>query len=317
MTWRPNSTPQIAAARSKMLSAVRDYFRQQDVLEVSTPTLTTCTTLDPNIESVVAHVSGREHFLHTSPEHYMKRLLAAGYPDIYQVCNVYRDGEAGRLHLPEFTMLEWYRRNYNLESIMQETAALVTQVMKQHACKEPPAYRSYCNAFDDALSVDPKTASIDTLASCVDADDRLRQSLGDDRDAWLDLAMATRVADTFPENRLTLVYHYPASQAALARLCPQDETVADRFELYIGSVELANGFVELTDADEQASRFALDQQKRARLGRRPLEQDADLLEALRTGLPESAGVALGIDRLLMIDQAAHDIQSITTFAPGT
>lgn len=316
MSWRPNSTPEIAAARARMLATARSFFADRNVLEVSTPALTACTTPDPNIESVVANVSGESRFLHTSPEHFMKRLLAASYPDIYQVCNVYRDGEIGHVHLPEFSMLEWYRRGFELQAIMRETADLVARLMAEKKLQQP-RFVSYCDAFGETLSLHPLNADVGALADSVAADAQLSSSLGDDRDAWLDLAMASRVAKSFEDDRLTLVYHYPASQAALARLCPHDNSVADRFELYCGTVELANGFVELTNASEQKARMEIDRHKRKKAGHKDIEPDENLLDALRAGMPEAAGVALGLDRLLMIDQGAHDIRSITTFTPGT
>lgn len=300
-----------------MLRAARTFFEARQVLEVNTPGLSSRTSTDPNIHSIIAQLSERKMYLHTSPEHFMKRLLAADYPDIFQICSVYRDGEAGRYHLPEFTMIEWYRRGFELHAMMQETIDLVTKVFTRKKLTLPPQFVTYAGVFDEALSLDPVLADIDTLAGCMDADQALVDSLGDDRDAWLDLAMATRIAATFSPDQLTLVYHYPASQAALARLCPDDDKVADRFELYCGAIELANGFVELTDANEQKKRFESDQDKRKSRGLEACEIDNALIEALRSGMPPAAGVALGLDRLLMIDEGKDDIRSVTTFTPGS
>lgn len=317
MTWRPNSSVDTAVARAQMLNSVRAFFAAQKVLEVSTPTLSSHTATDPNIDSITANLSGRKLYLQPSPEHYMKRLLAAGYPDIYQVCSVYRDGESGRHHLPEFTMLEWYRHDFELSAIMEETINLVANALMSKPPVRPPLLTRYVDAFQYALSIDPLIADIDTLANAVDADERLRESLGDDRDAWLDLVMASRVATAFATDQLTAVYHYPASQAALARLCPENDQLADRFELYWGAVELANGFVELTDAAEQLSRFRLDQDKRDASGRNQVDIDKSFIEALTAGLPPTAGVALGIDRLLMINQGQDDVHAVVTFTPGS
>jgi lysyl-tRNA synthetase class 2 len=299
-----------------MLRDVRDFFMQREVLEVSTPALSSRTATDPNIESIVAHWSGQQSYLHSSPEHHMKRLLAAGFPDIYQVCPVYRDGESGRHHLPEFTILEWYRLGFELSAIIDETIDLASTLLRNEIAN-PPLRLSYLDAFKQALSIDPLTAGIDTLATAVNADERLRASIGDDRDSWLDLVMAGKVATTFRPDQLTVVYHYPRSQAALARICPMDEQVADRFEMYWGTLELANGFVELTNAAEQRERFQDDQRKRNKSGRTRHELDEKLIEALDTGLPPCAGVALGIDRLLMIDESVTDIHSVVTFTPGS
>jgi len=316
MTWRPNASVDTAIARARMLNSVRSFFAQRDVLEVSTPTLSSRTATDPNIESIVTRWSGRDLYLQTSPEHHMKRLLAAGYPDIYQVCKVFRDGESGRRHMPEFTMLEWYRLGIGLPAIIEETTNLVSKLLVNKKLDESPRLISYGDAFENALSLDPMTTDVASMAKAVNADEQLRESIGDDLDAWLDLAMASQVASTFATNRLTAVYHYPRSQAALAQICPQDDRVADRFELYCGPIELANGFVELTDANEQRTRFLTDQDKRKASGCRHLEIDESLIDALQEGLPPSAGVALGLDRVLMIDQGQDDIHSVVTFNPG-
>jgi lysyl-tRNA synthetase class 2 len=317
MTWQPNSSVDAAVVRAQLLHSVRRFFAARNVLEVSTPTMSAHTATEPNIESIVAHWSGQKLYLQPSPEHYMKRLLAAGYPDIFQVCNAYRDGESGRHHLPEFTMLEWYRHDFGLQAIMEETITLVTDLLAIKPIDQPPLLISYSDAFKNALSLNPLTADVDSLANAVDADQPLRESLGDDRDAWLDLLMASQVAAAFAADRLTVVYHYPGSQAALAQLCPDNNQFADRFELYCGPIELANGFVELTDADEQQARFQNDQEKRAASGAKRLEIDASLINALKAGLPPTAGVALGIDRLLMIDQGQNDLRSVITFTPGS
>jgi lysyl-tRNA synthetase class 2 len=315
MTWRPNSTLEMARARASMRERVHRFFRSRNVLEVGTPALAPTSTTDANIESIRAVAGGREGFLHTSPEHFMKRLLAAGYPDIYQVCRVFRDGEAGRRHLPEFTMVEWYRIGLSLDEIMAESADLVTDLLVNTPLA-PTEYREYRAAFETALGIDPLTAEPGEIANALDADEGLRAALGDDRDAWLDLAIADKVASGFPADRLTAIYHYPASQAALARLSAGDERVAERFELYLGPMELANGFVELTDSDEQGERFRRDLDKRAALGRPPVPIDRQLLAALASGLPDCAGVAMGLDRLLMIDQGLDDVQKTVTFTPG-
>lgn len=316
MNWRPNTSPDIAQARAQMLKKTRGFFAARDVLEVSTPSLSRFTSTDPNIESIGVRLSDQKMYLHTSPEHFMKRLLAAGYPDIYQTCSVYRDGESGHYHMPEFTMIEWYRRDVELQAIMRETTSLVSELLAKKTFGQPPAFVSYCQAFDDALSLDPLHAEIGRLAEVVNAEARLVASLGEDRDAWLDLIMASHVAASFPGDRLTLVYHYPASQAALARICPDDSRVADRFEMYCGTIELANGFVELTDPHEQKARFESDREKRRSSGNDPYEIDHALIDALLSGMPPAAGVALGLDRLLMIDEGQDDIRSVTTFTPG-
>jgi len=316
MSWRPNSGIAESKARARMQDRARKYFEDQGLLEVTTPALLRTASTDPNLASLPVNQGKRRSWLRTSPEHAMKRLLAAGYPDIFQICNVFRDDEAGRHHLAEFTMIEWYRLGYELQDIMCDTIALITSLFANIELANT-RFVSYSEAFNEAMSIDALATDSGAFASELEADSDLRRALGDDRDAWLDLAMATRVAPSFANDRLTVVHHYPASQAALSRLCPADDRLADRFEIFYGSLELANGFVELTEADEQLRRFENDMAKRVAAGMPAHDIDADLIAALRSGLPACAGVALGLDRVLMIDEGHDNIHQITTFTPGS
>jgi len=315
MTWHPNSGVDIARARASMIHRARQYFDDHDVLEVLTPALSQTAVTDPNIDSIAALLNDKTLYLHTSPEYMMKRLIAAGFPDIYQVCRVFRDAESGRRHQPEFTMIEWYRLGFDLDSIIEDAICLITALVDSRSLERPKIV-TYSDVYKETLSIDPLSASIATLIDIADADESLRQSVRDDRDAWLDLVFATQISPGFDENRLTVVFHYPGSQASLARICPQDAAVADRFEVYLGAVELANGFVELTDADQQLARFEEDRDVRSADGKRDVAIDYKLIEALRAGMPECAGVALGLDRLLMIAEGLSDIADVMTFTPG-
>jgi lysyl-tRNA synthetase class 2 len=212
-------------------------------------------------------------------------------------------------------MIEWYRIGFTLREIMQDALNLTASLVSNKQLPDAD-FVSYASAFETTLSIDPLAASPADLADSLAADQTLRNSMADDRDAWLDLAMATRVSEGFASDRLTVVHHYPASQAALSRLCPDDSRFADRFEVFWGKIELANGFVELTDADEQLGRFVADNQKRSSAGQPVLEIDGELIDALHAGLPPCAGVALGLDRVLMINEAQNDIRNVTTFLPG-
>ena len=299
-----------------MLARARDYFRRRSVLEVETPVLGAGTTTDPNIDSMTADTGAGKAYLQTSPEHFMKRLLAAGYPDIYQVGRVFRSAESGGRHLSEFTMIEWYRRGFELDDIVADAIALTADLLDKTTLTDPES-KTYRAAFIDAISVDPLETTVDTLADVLDADDDLRRALGEDVDAWLDLVMANRVGPSFAEDRITVVTHYPASQAALARLTPGDPATADRFELFLGPLEIANGFVELRDADEQRRRFESDRRKRIAAGKPAPDVDDALIAALRAGLSACAGVALGLDRVLMIDEGLPDIRQATTFVPAS
>ena len=311
--WQPASGPGAAARCAAMKQRIRAYFEAAHVLEVDTPVLSPYAVSDPQIESLEvthSHVSGQPLYLHTSPEFYMKRLLAAGYPDIYSMCRVFRDGETGRLHQPEFTMLEWYRLGMGLDEIVADTLGVIRTALDQDIAVDQVEYR---DAFITACGIDPLDADIASLADVADADDALRAALGDERDDWLDLVLATRVIPEFAPGQLTVLRHYPANQAALARLCPNDKTVADRFEVFLGPVELANGYVELTDSAEQCKRIETDNASRQRRGRPVRPADKRLLAALESGLPDCAGVAMGLERLLMLFNKTHDIGNVVTF----
>lgn len=314
--WRPAASIATAQRRATMLDRARLFFAEHGVLQVDTPSLSPAAVSDPHIDSVRATLSlqrSADLFLRTSPEYAMKRLLCAGYPDIYEIARVYRDGEAGLRHQPEFTLIEWYRRGFSLDDMMLESIALLSALLEPSRLQGSVVYQSYAAAFRESIDLDPLTADLDALRRASDADERLAAALGDRRDGWLDLLLATRVAPRFERNRLTVLHHYPASQAALARLNPEDPTVADRFEVFYGDLELANGFVELTDAAEQAQRFAGNQAERQASDRLPVPLDDRFLAALQSGMPRCAGVAVGFERLLMINENTDDIRSIVTF----
>lgn len=300
-----------------MLCRARSFFAERDVLETDTPILSRSAVTDPQIESVAARLStepGRECYLHTSPEYCMKRLLCAGFPDIYEICKVFRDGEIGRQHQPEFTMVEWYRLGFELRDIMQDTVEFIGAVIDARHVTREPQFLSYREAFETFAGVDPLRSVIDALAEAAGADADLAGSLGSQRDEWLNLLIAQVIAPRFAADRLTVVHHYPASQAALARICPDDGSVADRFEVFFGELELANGYVELTDAAEQARRCQADQALRRTRSQPVRPLDDAFLEALEAGLPPCAGVAVGFDRMLMVNEEMDDIRRVQTFA---
>ena len=316
--WRPCSGPEAAASRAALLRRVRDYFASGDVLEVDTPTLGTAAVSDVQIESLEierSQVSNVPIYLHTSPEFAMKRLLGAGYPDIFSICRVFRDGEAGHRHQPEFTMVEWYRHDMELGEIVADTTKLIAAALADAAPAEAPVIVDYRELFLESTGVDPLEADTGELAAVVDED--LQATIGAERNDWLDWLFATQVAQGLAADRLTVVRHYPASQAALARLSPGDPRVADRFEVFFGDVELANGYVELTDAAEQRRRIEADNQERERRGRATRPVDEALLEALESGLPQCAGVAMGLERLQMVLDNTDDIRDVITFASPT
>jgi lysyl-tRNA synthetase class 2 len=287
-------------------------------MEVETPVCSAYGGTDPALASLTSRYTGpgapqgQDLFLHTSPEFPMKRLLAAGCGPIYQICRVFRDGEAGRLHNPEFTLLEWYRPGFDHHRLMEELAELINSLLPE---PRPVERLSYGELFQRYLAINPHRARVDELRQCAEGNnipgvDSLQLA---ERDGWLDLLLSHLIEPELGRDRLTFVYDYPASQASLARLREGDPPVAQRFELYMGGMELANGFFELTDAQEQRHRFAADNSRRQREGLPQVPMDEHLLAALKRGLPECAGVALGIDRLLMVLTGASHIREVLAF----
>jgi lysyl-tRNA synthetase class 2 len=316
--WKPSSGPGAARRRAALIERARAYFQEENVLAVDTPALSKYAASDPNIESFgVRGQAQRELFLNTSPEFCMKRLLASGYPDIYSICRVFRGGELGRRHAPEFTMVEWYRLDFDLESIIDDTVRFAAACLESPRLARNVTCYDYADAFRKFANIDVFAAKADQLARLCDADTRLESQLGSDVHAWFDLIMSTIVAPQFAKDRLTVVRHYPAGQAALARLCPANEQVADRFELFCGDLELANGYVELRNADEQQRRIDQDLAKRRRTGRPVNPPDEDLIAALASGLPACAGVAAGIERLQMTHDKTDDVKDVVTFLSDT
>lgn len=315
-SWKPVAGVAVAQQRARLLQRAREFFRQRNVLEIDTPILGEAAVSDPGIESIATKLAlapTQTFYLQTSPEFYMKRLLAAGFPDIFEIGKVFRDAELGRSHQPEFTLIEWYRLGLKFEQIIQETVAFIETLLDSSRITAAADHFNYRDAFQRFADIDPMAANMDQLFKRLDADQDLQNSLGDSVDACLDLLMATRIAPQFKTDRLTVVQHYPASQAALARICPDDVTVADRFEVFFGSLELANGYVELTDAAEQRRRCAADQDKRKK-GNAPIRPlDEKFVASLESGLPACAGVAVGFDRLLMIHAGTKDIRDVRHF----
>lgn len=306
--WRPAISVAQLTALATLRRRLRQYFETHTVLEVQTAAIATHTVTEPAIESLSIHVAGREKplYLQTSPEYQMKRLLAAGAPDIYQLGPVFRDAECGRRHQFEFTLVEWYRHGFDYEAIIADTIALI-----RHALNRSLGVTTlrYADTFRTICGIDIFTASQSELCACVP---ELNNAADLPRDALLDLLMTTRIVETFATDALTVLTHYPASQAALAQLDLSDPRTALRFEVFFGNLELANGFVELADEDEQAARFAADRDQRHRDGKPLPDIDPNLLAALAHGLPSCAGVAMGVERLAMV---ATDVSNINAVVP--
>jgi lysyl-tRNA synthetase class 2 len=313
--WRPTASLQTLTRRAECLAWTREFFRARNVLEVETPALVNVPVSDVNLGSIRVDLAGqpRPLWLHTSPEYAMKRLLAAGCGDIYQVCRVYRGGERGRLHNPEFTMVEWYRLGFSLADLMSEVAALVRGLLGAVGTGLPVEFVTYRDALRRHADVDPfgDLAPLRSAARALGFDAAQAESAG--RDELLDLVVGAQVGPALGTNGLTFLHRYPASQAALARLDPADSRVALRFELYYRGIELANGYHELASGAEQRLRFAEDLRQRALRGLPDTMPDPRLLAALDAGLPDCAGVALGFDRVLMLATGATNIDHVLAF----
>ena len=285
--WAPTCSLETLAARARLLADVRSFFSSRGVLEVQTGVVAAATVTEPAVESFMVPGLG---YLQTSPEYQMKRLLAAGAPAIYQLGPVFRAGESGRRHNPEFTMLEWYRPGFDDRALMREVQALLDFVLGP----APAGYISYADVVRRA----PHPVEVSEAAGLGERE-------------WLDLRFANGL-ETLPQGRW-FVTDYPADQAALARRRPEDPTVAARFELVIDGLEIANGYYELSDPVEQRARFERDRAVRRAAGQSIPEIDERLLAAIASGLPDCAGVALGFDRLLMLKLGARSLDEVIAF----
>jgi elongation factor P--(R)-beta-lysine ligase len=339
--FRPTATWENLRRRAELLRQVRKFFDDRDFLEVETPILSADTVVDrhldpfqvhgdcPNFRGATAPTSATDVFaakmglspsdsprqkplwLQTSPEFAMKRLLAAGATAIYQVAHVFRLGEQGRLHNPEFTLLEWYRTGDGMPEGMQLTSDFCAALLG----RGPAEQISYRDAFQRHVGLDPHTCETAALmTAAAEQGIAAPASLAaDDRDAWLDLLLTERIQPHLGTSRPVLLYDYPASQAALAQVRPADPPVAERFELYVAGIELANGYHELVDAAELRQRNAQVNAQRRADGKAALPEQSRLLQAMEAGLPAAVGVALGFDRLVMLATGANSISEVMAF----
>lgn len=302
--------------RARLNAMIRGFFAQRDVVEVESPILSAAGNTEPNIESFSTDFSGpvvagaRARYLRTSPEFPLKRLLASGFGDCYEFGRVFRNGEAGYSHNPEFTLLEWYRVGFDHRRLMLECAQFVRAALALVNRDASVATTSYRDWFRDGLGLDPFATEEHALREALR--DYSINADGLTRDDWLDLLVTHRLQPALPRDGLTLVYDFPASQCSLARIRPGHPPVAERFELYLGGQELANGYHELNDAGEQRARFEHDNARRRERGQDELPIDENLLGVL-DDLPDCAGVALGVDRLLMHMLGSGDIRDVIAF----
>ncbi len=299
--WQPTASINNLQRRAEILRAIREFFYQRQVLEVETPVLGKATIPDPTILSIPAEFTplgsknSESCYLQTSPEFFMKRLLAAGSGSIYQISKAFRDGEAGRLHNPEFTLLEWYRVGWEFHELMVEVDELLQALLNS----QPADSISYQNIFLNYLAIDPLVADMDQLQQCAQQQGITIES-DLTRDDWLNLLFSHYIEPKIGLEKPLFVYHYPASQAALAKLSQQDSRVAERFEFFYRGYELANGFGELGDFSEQRQRFEAELELRTKKGLQQVPLDEKFLASLEADFPFCSGVAMGVDRLVML-----------------
>ncbi|MGZ5050264.1 MAG: EF-P lysine aminoacylase EpmA [Methylobacter sp.] len=317
--WRPSCSLELMRLRARMLADIRQFFAEKAVLEVETPLLSHAVGTDPQLEFFTTEYclppQRQTLFLQTSPEFAMKRLLAAGSGSIYQIGKAFRNGESGRFHNPEFTMLEWYRVGFTLTHLMDEIAELFALLFKAPPLLETQRV-SYQDAFASYTGLDPLAFSYRNYCAYARASGfpEAVDICETNHALWLDFIFSHKVQPHLGANALCMVYGYPACQSSLARINPHNPLITDRVELFINGVELGNGYYELTDASEQSRRFDREIAVRRQQGLPDAIKDERLIEALASGLPECAGMAIGLDRLLMLLSNSASIEDVLSFA---
>lgn len=317
--WKPSASQSVIQQRASMLRNIRAFFDEHEIMEVETPLLSRFATTDVHLESLSTRFQEETYFLNTSPEYSMKRLLAENAVPIYQICKAFRDDELAQFHNPEFTILEWYRPGFSLLQLMDELERLVKMLVTDQAATDEFRRISYRQAFEDAIGLNPHTADSEQClhaAKYHQIDIPVGMSTDEnEKDNWLDWLLTQLVLPSLATEGFTFLYDYPASQAALSKIEMSEAgyPVARRFELLYGEIELANAFYELTDADEQARRFMQDNQQRLDVGMKCSAVDPHLLSALQAGLVEMSGVAVGLDRLLMVVSERFSIEQVLAF----
>lgn len=317
MNWQPSATIDTLKQRARLIQTIRQFFIDREVLEVDTPALSGATVTDVHLSGFATEFSSpieahtKTLYLQTSPEFAMKRLLSAGTGAIFQLCKSFRNEEAGSHHNPEFTMLEWYRPGYTHVDLMQEVDELIQHILNTSAC----VTHTYQSLFIDTLQLDPLEAEIETIKEVCEANGFADiAAIETNKDTLLQLLFSHLIEPSLGFDSPVFVTHFPASQAALACISKEDKRVAERFELYCKGIELANGFHELTDPAEQQLRFTQDNQNREKMGIKKMPIDQHLIDALEAGMPQCAGVALGVDRLMMLALDKHHISEVITFS---
>lgn len=317
--WRPSCSLKLLRLRAQLLQKIRAYFAAKGVMEVETPLLCHGIGSDPNLDFFTTqyHFAPRAEtlYLQTSPEFAMKRLLASGSGSIYQICKAFRNGEAGRFHNPEFTVLEWYQINFDLAALMDEIVALLQYLGGDSPYCRQAQRLTYCEVFRRHTGLDALTFSVESYRHCASHHNlpEAGELCGDNHVLWLDLLFSHLVQPHLGQQGICLVYDYPACQSSLARLKPAQPMLSERVEIFLRGMELGNGYYELADAEEQQRRFNAEIATRQKLNLPPTVADQRLLAALQSGLPDCAGVAIGLDRLLMALGDCEHLDAVIAF----
>jgi lysyl-tRNA synthetase class 2 len=320
MAWQPSCSNETLHIRAQLLQKIRQFFADRNVLEVETPLLSSAIGTDPNLDffTTSLQLSPKQQtlYLQTSPEFAMKRLLAAGSGSIYQICKAFRNGESGRYHNPEFTMLEWYRVGFNLTQLMDEAEELITLLFQGDNALKPSQRISYQNLFQDYTGLNPLVFCYDEYAQYAQAKGLIDAIplCGLDHKLWLDFIFSHQIQPYLGDNALCMVYGYPACMPSLARINADNPLITDRVELFINGVELGNGYYELGVAQEQEQRFDKEIAIRECQQRPAVAKDERLLAALAAGFPDCSGIAIGLDRLLMLLSNSPTIDDVLAFS---
>jgi lysyl-tRNA synthetase class 2 len=310
MTWQPHATIETLRMRADITARIRDFFKKRNVLEVETPLIAATTVTDPHIASIpVLHSKDKIFYLQTSPEYAMKRLLAAGSGSIFQLCKSFRQDEVGRLHNPEFTMLEWYRVGFDHHALMDEMQDFFKEVF---AILKTDRF-TVAEVFETYVGINPHVASLSELKHAAKKNG-IEVDIPDEKNTYLDILFTHIIEPKLGNEYPVFIYDYPISQAALAKIREENIPVASRFEVYYKGIELANGFHELQNAEEQRMRIEKDLQYRALHHMEAVPVDELLLSALRSGLPDCSGVAMGVDRLIMLILGYEKIANVVSFS---
>jgi len=314
--WRPGCTADLLRKRAELLQEIRSFFNKRGVLEVDTPTISRFPAIDLHLDPLTVNTvsAGPVRYLITSPEYHMKRLLCAGSGSIYQICKAFRQDESGQRHNPEFTMIEWYRAGWDHWQLMDEVDALMQVLLRSTAADRI----SYDDMFQRQAGVDPFSLTAESFLSCCEkhalSPPGYLTGADGSNDDRLNFLMGALIEPSLGAERPVFVHSYPASQASLARINPENPQVSERFEVFYKGMELGNGFHELADAKEQASRFKKENRLREKIGKPPFPVDDAFLAALNHGLPDCAGIAMGFERLFMLAHGVNDIEDVIPFS---